>query len=270
MRLFYTVLLLTLCLVFSGSVLASQDTQTPQATAKPLTNVDVLDMTSAGLSQEIVIAKIAASACEFDTSLAALKVLKAANLPDAVILAMVQAPTGSRGRGLTNAESSAPARIDCKHTDPVSVYSAPRAAPPLNLPEADSVEVFRVNCGDRITLLDPGAKQSWLRIRTADGRIGYISFAVVSREQPAESSQETHPGSEPKKREDLQKASDDLEDCRVRSQNEYDTKMNAIGTMALTPMTRVVASNRLKQNLDAELRQCRSQYELRLKAIDGQ
>jgi hypothetical protein len=56
---------------------------------------------------------------------------------------------------------------------------------------------------------------------------------------------------------------------QVSSQNEYDSKMNAIGTMALTPMMRVVASNRLKQNLDAELRNCRSEYELRLKAIDG-
>ena len=65
-------------------------------------------MLSAGLSQEIVIAKIAASACEFDTSPAALKVLKTTNVPDAVILAMVQAPAGSRRQELTNAEPSAP------------------------------------------------------------------------------------------------------------------------------------------------------------------
>jgi hypothetical protein len=52
-------------------------------------------MLSAGLSQEVVIAKIAASACEFDTSPAALKAPKAGNVPGAVILAMVQAPTES-------------------------------------------------------------------------------------------------------------------------------------------------------------------------------
>lgn len=194
MRLFYTVLLLTLCLALTSTVLAAQDTQTPQATVKTLTNADVLDMLSAGLSQEIVIAKIAASACEFDTSPAALKVLKATNVPDAVILAMVQAPTGSRRQELTNAEP-APARI-------------------------------------------------------------------------AESTQQGHSISESKKREDIQKAGDGLEDCRVRSQNEYDTKIGAISTMALAPMMRVAASARLKQNLDAELRECRSQYELRLKAID--
>ena len=65
MRSFYTVFLLSLCLILSGLMLASQATQRPQATEKPLTNVDVLDMLKAGLSPEIVIAKIRASACEF-------------------------------------------------------------------------------------------------------------------------------------------------------------------------------------------------------------
>jgi hypothetical protein len=268
MPLSYTVLLVALCLVFSASVPASQDTQTPQGTVKPLTNANVLDMLDDDLSQEIVIAKIAASACEFDTSPAALKVLKATNVPDAVILAMVQAPTGSRRQELTNAEPSAPARIDCKHTRPVSVYSAPWTQ--QNYSGRDSVEAFKVKCGDKITLLNPGDKQSWLKIRTADGQVGYISVVLVSRERSAEPTQEGYPGSESKKREDAQKASDDLEDCRVRAQNEYDAKINTINTMALAPMVRVGASRRLKENLDGELRECRSQYELRLKGIDGE
>ena len=268
MRLSYTVLLVALCLVFSGSVPASQDTQTPPGTVKPLTNVNVLDMLNDDLSQEIVIDKIAASPCEFDTSPAALKALKDTNVPDAVILAMVQAPTGSRRQELTNAEPSAPARIDCKHTRPVSVYSTPWTQE--NYSEPDSVEAFKVKCGDKITLLNPGDKQGWLKIGTADGQVGYISFALVSKERSAESTQEGHPTSESKKREDTQKASDDFEDCRVRFQNEYDAKIDAINTMTLAPMVRVAASRRLKENLDGELRECRSQYELRLKAIDGE
>ena len=260
LRFFYPALLLTLCQVLSGSVLASQDTQTPLATVKPLANADVLEMLSAGLSQEIVIAKITASACEFDTSPSALKVLKATNVPDAVILVMVQAPTGSPRQVVTNAEPSAPAWIYCKYAGPVSVYAAPRTR---------SVESFTVKCGDRITLLNPDDGQSWFKIRTVDGQVGYISFVLISREQSESHAQEEHPSSEPKKREDIQKASDDLEDCRVRSQNEYETKMNTIGTMVLAPMVRVVASRRLKQNLDAELRACRSQYELRLKATEN-
>lgn len=268
MRLFYSVLPVVLCLDFSASVPASLHTLTLQGTVNPLTNANVLDMLNDDLSQEIVIARIAASACEFDTSPAALKALKATNVPDTVILAMIQAPSESRRQELTNAGSSEPARIDCQHTRPVSVYSAPWAQ--QNHSGPDSVEAFQVKCGDRITLLNPGDHQGWLKIRTADGQVGYVSFVLVSRERSAESTQEGRPGSESKKREDTRKANDDLEDCRVRFQNEYDAKINAINTMALAPMVRVAAFRRLKENLDGNLRECQSQYELRLKVIDGE
>jgi hypothetical protein len=262
--------LLILCIVMSRSVQASQDSQTqpaPQTTIKPLTNSDILDMLSAGVSQEVVIAKIAASTCEFDTSPAALKLLKAAKVPDAVALAMVQSPTRSHGGELTIAEPSAPALIDCKSVGPVYAYPAPPTSGVLQ--GIDSPGVFMLSCGEKIELLNPGDKQSWLRIRGANGQVGYVSFYLVSRPQSAESTQEGQPSPESKKREDAQKANDDLEDCRTWSQNEYDTKMNAVGTLALTPIQRVYASTRLKQNLDAELRRCRSQYESRLKASDG-
>jgi hypothetical protein len=50
-------------------------------------------MLKAGLSTEVVIAKIKTSEAKFDTSPAALQDLKNANVPDAVILAMVNAST---------------------------------------------------------------------------------------------------------------------------------------------------------------------------------
>ncbi len=62
-----------------------------ETNASPLTNKNVVDMLKVGLTPEVVLAKIKSSACNFDTSPAALKELKAANVPDAVILAMVQA-----------------------------------------------------------------------------------------------------------------------------------------------------------------------------------
>jgi hypothetical protein len=46
------------------------------------------------MSADIIIAKIKTSSCSFETSPAALKELKEAGVPDAVILAMVQAPVG--------------------------------------------------------------------------------------------------------------------------------------------------------------------------------
>lgn len=59
--------------------------------ATPLTNKDVLDMLKAGLAPEIVVAKINAGNCNFDTSAATLTDLKNGGTPESVILAMVQA-----------------------------------------------------------------------------------------------------------------------------------------------------------------------------------
>jgi hypothetical protein len=73
---------------------AAQDQdQRTRMPAAALTTQDVLDMLKAGLTPEIVIAKIKASACNFDTSAATLESLKKYGVPDGVIVAMVQAPT---------------------------------------------------------------------------------------------------------------------------------------------------------------------------------
>ena len=59
-----------------------------------LTNKDVLDLHRVGLPEQVLLAKIKSSQTNFDTSPPQLKELKAAGLPDAVILAMVEAPVG--------------------------------------------------------------------------------------------------------------------------------------------------------------------------------
>jgi hypothetical protein len=56
-----------------------------------LKNQDILDMLKAGITSEIIIAKIKASKCAFDISATTLQELKAAGAPEAVILAMVEA-----------------------------------------------------------------------------------------------------------------------------------------------------------------------------------
>jgi hypothetical protein len=76
---------------FSSSVFA-QDQQ-PQQAVSVLTNQDVLDMLKMGLTQEIILAKIKSSSSKFDTTPKALQDLKAANVTDAIILAMVQTGT---------------------------------------------------------------------------------------------------------------------------------------------------------------------------------
>jgi hypothetical protein len=87
-------LALTLVLILTTLTVASPILQEPAQTqtqtgATELTNKDVLDMVKAGLATEIVVAKIKASPGKFDTSAATLAELKAANVPDAVIMAMV-------------------------------------------------------------------------------------------------------------------------------------------------------------------------------------
>lgn len=61
-----------------------------QPKVAPLSNDDVVRMVKAGLSAEIVIAKIRSSATNFDTSPEALQVLKSASMPDAIILVMTR------------------------------------------------------------------------------------------------------------------------------------------------------------------------------------
>ncbi len=94
------ILLLTNSLTMPLAAATRQDTQpqqpqTQEAAAAKISNKDVTDMLKAGLTPEIVVAKIKSSSTSFDTSAAALKELKEAGVPDEVILAMVQAPSGA-------------------------------------------------------------------------------------------------------------------------------------------------------------------------------
>ncbi len=65
-------------------------------------NQDVIDMVSLGLSDDVVIEKIhATQATDFDTSVAALRVLKAAKVSDAVIRAMINPHPAASGTDKT-------------------------------------------------------------------------------------------------------------------------------------------------------------------------
>ena len=70
---------------------SAQGAQPAQA-AQPLTNADVLKMVEAKIAPEVVVEKVKASPCDFDTSPAALGRLKEAGVPDSVLLLMVMSP----------------------------------------------------------------------------------------------------------------------------------------------------------------------------------
>lgn len=95
-RLVSSILVLSLGMAVVASPTQTQD---PAAAAKAqtpaLTNKDVLDMMKAGLAADVVVAKIKSSETNFDTSPNALAELKAANVPDSVMLAMVKGPSAA-------------------------------------------------------------------------------------------------------------------------------------------------------------------------------
>lgn len=89
---------LILVLILTTFTLATPTVQDPpqyQGQTSELTNKDVLEMVNSGLATEIIVAKIRSSPSRFDTSAATLGELKAANVPDAIIMAMVQGPSAS-------------------------------------------------------------------------------------------------------------------------------------------------------------------------------
>ena len=140
-----------------------------QAGHRVLTNADVLDMLKAGLTQDVVVAKIGSSNCDFDTSPETLKQLKSQSVPDAVILAMVRAPVAQPLRS---------AIITCISAHEVPLFSSPESSPPI----------AQVKCGENVSILEEG---TWDRVRTRNGQVGYISSFFL----PAQSSQGDAPAS---------------------------------------------------------------------------
>jgi hypothetical protein len=69
---------------------AGQDSRSIVAIS--LTNADIVKMAKAGLSADIILAKIKGSPCRFDTSPDALTKLKEEGVPQTVILAMIESP----------------------------------------------------------------------------------------------------------------------------------------------------------------------------------
>jgi hypothetical protein len=75
-----------------------------------LSNKEVLEMVKAGLSSDVIIAKIKVSRCTFDTDTGVLSELKYKGVPNPVILAMVEAPYGIPAQVKDRVESKPAAR----------------------------------------------------------------------------------------------------------------------------------------------------------------
>jgi hypothetical protein len=121
--------LLCLLLILSGSnlipALTASARQAPvssqQQEQAPLTNKDVLEMLKAGLSEDVLIAKIKTSSSKFDTSPAALQELKNSSVPDAVILAMVQASAAAPDASSTLATATSGVEVKVPDGTPLEI-----------------------------------------------------------------------------------------------------------------------------------------------------
>jgi hypothetical protein len=91
-----------------------------QELAKRITNKDIIEMTAVGLSDDIIIAKIRSASAgdnlKFDTSVAALRELKSANVTDPVIKVMIspippQAPVVMAATAVSNDPSLPPPEV---------------------------------------------------------------------------------------------------------------------------------------------------------------
>jgi len=105
-------------------VLLSSQWLLGQSEQKQLTNQDVKDLVSVGLSSDVIVDKIqAAAATNFDTSVSALKDLKTANVPDAVIRAMINPHPPSEGSEESPAPPGDPNDPNSAHDPGIYMYA---------------------------------------------------------------------------------------------------------------------------------------------------
>ncbi len=182
-----SVLLITALLSAALPALAAQEPKPqPQPAETRLTNKDVLDMVKANLAPAVVIAKIKTSATSFDTSPAALQELKAAGVPDEVILAMVQAasapapappPTG------TAASEGVPVEVKVPDGAEVEIELKNNASgQELKVGDIVDFTVVRPVQVNGVTVIDKGASAR-ARITTAKkaghwGKAGKLEWAM--------------------------------------------------------------------------------------------
>lgn len=92
-KLMVLLFLLVGLMCFAAKVTSCQEPNTQKK--EVLTNNEIIQMTADGFSDAIITAKINQSSCNFDTSTAALRDLKAHKVSDTVISAMLNAPAQS-------------------------------------------------------------------------------------------------------------------------------------------------------------------------------
>ncbi len=104
----------TIAVVTIANDAMAQDSNAVATVSKPLTNEDIIDLAGLGLSDDVILAKIKASrSIKFDTTVEAMKTLKAAHVSDAVLKEMISGNNASDGAmpsGVAIKNTQSPAR----------------------------------------------------------------------------------------------------------------------------------------------------------------
>ncbi len=149
---------------------AAMSIQQSQESDTLLNNRDVLEMVRAHLSSEIIVAKIKASACDFETTPAVLQQLKTEGVPDAVLLAMVMAPRRGTNRGQALAESAKNVTVKIPFGTIVEVESAfTVSSQEVKTGDAISFRVVYPVMVDGRTVIAPGATATARVVRASRG-----------------------------------------------------------------------------------------------------
>jgi hypothetical protein len=142
-----------------------------------LGNGDVLDMVKAGLPEEVIVAEIQNSACDFETSPAALTALKSAQVPNAVILAVVKKSNQTNSGEERDSSSSS--------TRPGTSASAPEAAKPSDQQPAKGCMAVRP--------IGSHAVRNVLLFGVAGAFVSHMQYQVVDAvDYPAKVGQKYH------------------------------------------------------------------------------
>lgn len=155
------------------AVPASADTGGDESAV--LTNADISRMHAAQIAPEVVVAKIKSSVCRFDTSPAALQKLKEAGVADAVIMAMVLAPSAATTTVNPSAVATAtaapqPVALKIPQGTIVDVEAAfDVSSQEVKDGEAISFRVVYPVKVEGVTVIEPGARASGRIIKARRG-----------------------------------------------------------------------------------------------------
>ncbi len=137
----YCVIVFLVLLTASSSAGLAQ----AQPNGPSLTNKDVIELVKTGLSSEVIVAKIKNSRSNFDTSPAVLGQLKDSGVPEAVILAMVQAPASVMNDAPTISPNKPPERSGGKNLYEVRKIFIDEMG------KSDDAERFRLLLGEKLS-----------------------------------------------------------------------------------------------------------------------